>query len=113
VDLVGKHGRVRTIPMPTWVKVAIDTWTLPCGITDSHVLRRVSRGDVAHDEGMSEKVVWQLLQGYAATAGALGGLIMLVSPGHGEESATFGAETGADTLAQAFRARSRCRCVQP
>jgi len=23
VDLVGKHGRVRTIPMPTWVKVAI------------------------------------------------------------------------------------------
>jgi beta-glucosidase len=57
VDLVGKHGRVRTIPMPTWVKVAIDTWAVPCGITDGHVLRRVSRGDVAHDEGMSEKVV--------------------------------------------------------
>ena len=72
VDLVGKHGRVRTIPMPTWVKVAIDTWALPCGITDGHVLRRVNRGDVAHDEGMSEKVVWQLLQGYAATAGVPG-----------------------------------------
>jgi site-specific recombinase XerD len=27
VDLIGKHGRVRTIPMPTWVKVAIDSWT--------------------------------------------------------------------------------------
>ena len=27
VDLVGKHGRVRTVPMPTWVKVAIDAWT--------------------------------------------------------------------------------------
>src|ERR1051326_4414561 len=26
VDLVGKHGRVRTVPMPAWVKVAIDTW---------------------------------------------------------------------------------------
>jgi site-specific recombinase XerD len=25
VDLVGKHGRVRTLPMPTWVKVAIDS----------------------------------------------------------------------------------------
>src|SRR5712692_5012721 len=24
VDLVGKHGRVRTAPMPTWVKLAID-----------------------------------------------------------------------------------------
>ena len=32
VDLVGKHGRVRTIPMPTWVKVAIDTWIGPAGI---------------------------------------------------------------------------------
>ena len=27
VDLLGKHGRVRTVPMPTWVKVAIDAWT--------------------------------------------------------------------------------------
>src|SRR5882757_1196150 len=26
VDLIGKHGRVRTIPMPTWVKNAIDAW---------------------------------------------------------------------------------------
>src|SRR3984893_14615185 len=25
VDLVGKHGRVRTAPMPNWVKVAIET----------------------------------------------------------------------------------------
>jgi site-specific recombinase XerD len=29
VDLVGKHGRVRTVPMPVWVKVAIDAWTIP------------------------------------------------------------------------------------
>src|ERR1700736_4784859 len=27
VDLRGKHGRIRTAPMPTWVKVAIDAWT--------------------------------------------------------------------------------------
>ena len=31
VDLVGKHGRVRTAPMPTWVKVAIDAWASPAG----------------------------------------------------------------------------------
>ena len=34
VDLVGKHGRVRTIPMPTWVKVAIDAWTAAAGVGD-------------------------------------------------------------------------------
>ncbi|HEY2845449.1 MAG TPA: tyrosine-type recombinase/integrase, partial [Bryobacteraceae bacterium] len=34
VDLVGKHGRVRTAPMPAWVKVGIDAWTLPAGVPD-------------------------------------------------------------------------------
>src|SRR6059036_3731386 len=34
VDLVGKHGRVRTIPMPTWVKVAQDAWTAAAGVCD-------------------------------------------------------------------------------
>jgi site-specific recombinase XerD len=37
VDLVGKHGRVRTVPMPTWVKVAIDRWTTPAGVVDGYV----------------------------------------------------------------------------
>ena len=72
VDLVGKHGRVRTIPMPTWVKVAIDTWTEPAGITEGHVLRPVKRGDQVDGERMTEKVVWQLLQPYAVAAGVPG-----------------------------------------
>src|SRR5450759_2741282 len=42
VDLVGKHGRVRTILMPTWVKVAIDTWTEAAGVAEGHVLRPVN-----------------------------------------------------------------------
>src|ERR1700693_2960644 len=72
VDLVGKHGRVRTIPMPTWVKVAIDAWTAAAGITEGPALRRVSRGDQVLADGMSEKVVWQLLQPYAVAAGVPG-----------------------------------------
>ena len=72
VDLVGKHGRTRTIPMPTWVKVAIDTWTGPTGITEGHVLRPVKRGDQVQGERMTEKVVWQLLQPYARAAGIPG-----------------------------------------
>jgi integrase len=34
VDLVGKHNRVRTVPMPAWVKVAIDAWTGPARVVD-------------------------------------------------------------------------------
>ena len=45
VDLVGKHQRVRTIPMPAWVKNGIDAWTLAAGITEGHLFRPVTRGD--------------------------------------------------------------------
>jgi len=72
VDLVGKHGRVRTIPMPTWVKVAIDVWISAAGLTEGHVLRPVNRGDQITAERLTEKVVWQLLQPYATAAGVPG-----------------------------------------
>jgi integrase len=69
VDLVGKHGRVRTVPMPTWVKVAIDAWTAAAGIADGYVFRPVNRAGQAQGAGLSEKVVWQLLQPFALAAG--------------------------------------------
>src|ERR1700722_20339881 len=72
VDLVGKHGRVRTIPVPTWVKVAIDVWTAAAALTEGNVLRPVGRGDRVLGERMTEKVVWQLLQPYARAAGVPG-----------------------------------------
>jgi len=72
VDLVGKHGRVRTIPMPTWVKVAIDAWTSAPALVDGRIFRPVNRGDKVQGEAMSEKVVWQMLQQYATDAGVPG-----------------------------------------
>jgi site-specific recombinase XerD len=72
VDLVGKHGRVRTVPMPTWTKVAIDAWTSAAGIAGGHVFRAVNRSDQVQAAAMTEKVVWQLLQPYAEAAGLSG-----------------------------------------
>jgi len=68
VDLVGKHGRVRTAPMPTWVKVAIDAWTSPIGVVAGHVFRPVNRAGSITGERLGEKVVWQLLKPYAEAA---------------------------------------------
>jgi integrase len=72
IDLVGKHHRVRTVPMPTWVKVAIDAWATKAGATTSHVFRPVNRGDRVVGEAISEKIIWQLLQPYAAAVGIAG-----------------------------------------
>src|SRR5882724_3225190 len=46
VDLKGKYGRFRTMPTPTWVKVAIDAWTSAAGIADGCVFRAVNRAGV-------------------------------------------------------------------
>jgi hypothetical protein len=54
--------------MPTWVKVAIDSWTGAASVCDGPVFRSVHRGDQAQTAALSEKVVWQLLRGYAAAA---------------------------------------------
>jgi site-specific recombinase XerD len=72
VDLLGKHGRVRTVPMPAWVKVATDAWTSPAGVTAGRVFRPVNRGDKLQGDVLSEKVVWQMLRPYAKAAGVPG-----------------------------------------
>ena len=58
--------------MPTWVKVAIDAWSVRAGATDGYVLRPVNRGDLVAGERLSEKVIWQMLQPYATAAGVPG-----------------------------------------
>jgi integrase len=72
VDLVGKHGRVRTAPLPTWVKVAIDAWTSAAGLAEGHVFRPVNRAGRVGSERLGEKVVWQMLQQYAEAVGVPG-----------------------------------------
>ena len=72
VDLVGKHGRVRTAPMPNWVKVAIDGWTSSAEVVAGLVFRPVNRADHLAGERLGEKVVWQMLRQYAAAVGVPG-----------------------------------------
>jgi integrase len=72
VDLVGRHGRVRTAPIPNWVKVAIDAWTATIGVVEGRVFRLVHRADCLSGKVLSEKVVWQLIKPYAEAAGVPG-----------------------------------------
>jgi site-specific recombinase XerD len=72
VDLVGKHGRVRTAPMPAWVKMAIDAWTCAAGVLAGNIFRPVNRAGSLTGERLGEKVVWQLIKPYAEVAGVPG-----------------------------------------
>ena len=43
VDLVGKGGHIRTVPVPEWVKETVDLWTTAAGLSDGQVFRCVCR----------------------------------------------------------------------
>jgi integrase len=58
VDLVGKGRRVRTVPIPHWVKQALDRWVTAAGITEGKIFRAVTRRGKVWGNGISQNLVW-------------------------------------------------------
>jgi len=42
-DLRGKGGHIRTIPVPEWVREAVDSWTLRAGINAGPLQRSINK----------------------------------------------------------------------
>ena len=68
-DLVGKGGHVRTVPIPTWVKGHVDAWTAAAAITHGPVFRAINKAGRVWGDGMSPKVLWDVVRAAAARAG--------------------------------------------
>jgi integrase len=68
-DLVGKGGHVRTVPVPMWVKHHVDAWTAAAGITRGPVFRAINKAGRVWGDGMSAKVLWDVVRAAAARAG--------------------------------------------
>jgi integrase len=64
-DLIGKGGHVRTVPIPTWVKTAVDAWTASVAITSGPVFRAINKSGRVWGDGMSPKVLWDVVRGGA------------------------------------------------
>ena len=73
VDLIGKHGRIRTVPMPAWAKVAIEEWTAAAAITEGALFRAITKGGTIGKEAMTAQALYYVVAEYAAQLGvALG-----------------------------------------
>jgi integrase len=68
-DLHGKAGYIRTVPIPVWVKEAIDAWTLPSAITDGRIFRSINKAGKIWGDGMTPKVIWEVVKEAAQAAG--------------------------------------------
>ena len=68
-DLVGKGGHVRTVPIPWWVKSAVDAWTTIAAITEGRVFPAINKAGRIWGDGMSPKVLWDVVRAAAARAG--------------------------------------------
>jgi site-specific recombinase XerD len=69
VDLVGKGGHVRTVPVPQWVKTRIDDWTKASSTTSGRLFRSINKNGVVWGEGLTEEVVWYVVKNFAKTVG--------------------------------------------
>ena len=69
VDLVGKGGHIRTVPIPNWVKAALDQWTRAAKVTEGKIFRSVARMGKVWGSGLSQNVVWYVVRACCEKAG--------------------------------------------
>jgi integrase len=69
VDLIGKGGHIRTVPIPQWVKAALDQWIRAAGVTEGRIFRAVARAGKVWGKGISQNVVWYVVKGCCERAG--------------------------------------------
>jgi len=69
VDLLGKAGHIRTVPIPDWVKVAVDEWKDAAGIKEGAFFRSINKTGRVLGAGMTPKVLWEVVRVAAKRAG--------------------------------------------
>ena len=69
VDMVGKGGHIRTVPIPDWVREQLEEWIMAAGIQDGKIFRKVDRLGRIWGDGLSVKAVWHIVKDSAKQAG--------------------------------------------
>ncbi len=64
VDLVGKRNKTRSVPMPSWTKVAVDAWTEAAKIDKGLIFRSIAKGGKINGS-LSDQAIYYIVQWYA------------------------------------------------
>lgn len=69
VDLVGKGGYRRTIPISENAKQAIDEWTENAAISEGFIFRAVNKADAITGDNLTSQAIQDVVKEYAAACG--------------------------------------------
>jgi len=69
VDMRGKGGRVRTVPIPMWVKHAVNAWMTAAAVEDAKLLRPVSKAGKLNGDQLSDGAIWSVVESSARKIG--------------------------------------------
>ncbi|MGB8471925.1 MAG: tyrosine-type recombinase/integrase, partial [Candidatus Sulfotelmatobacter sp.] len=69
VDLIGKGGHIRTVPIPAWAKTALDQWIRAARVTEGRIFRGVAKTGKVWGTGISQNVVWYVVRSCCGKAG--------------------------------------------
>ncbi len=68
-DLVGKHGRIRTVPVPDWAYAAVTRWKNAAGLQEGAVFRSLTRHGHIAPRRLSPQAVFSIVKSYASKLG--------------------------------------------
>lgn len=69
VDIIGKGNRVRSVPVPSWAKQAIDEWTTAANLSSGLVFQSIHKGGYIKHESMTPQAIRDIVKLYGAQIG--------------------------------------------
>lgn len=65
VDIVGKRNKVRSVPVPSWAKHALDEYTQAAGLSDGFLFVRINKGDSIAGESLTSQAIYDVAVYYS------------------------------------------------
>ena len=69
LDMIGKRQHVRSVPVPLWLKQAIDIWARAAGITEGRVFRSMNKADRVTGATLTAQAVLDVVKHYGQATG--------------------------------------------
>ena len=69
LDIIGKRNKVRSVPMPSWAKQAMDDYASAANVVDGIVFRAINKGGRLSGERITEQAIYNLVVEYAQALG--------------------------------------------